>query len=138
MEKTLSIIKPNAINKDVIGDIIKTFESKSLKIAAARMTYIPRRQCEEFYSEHKERPFFSELVEFMTSGPVMLMVLSGENAISKNRKIMGATDPKEAAEDTLRKKYGDSVGENAIHGSDSPASAEREIKIFFKPEDILF
>ena len=138
MEKTLSIIKPNAINKNVIGDIIKSFETKGLKIAAARLTSIPRDQCEEFYAEHKEQPFFGELVNFMTSGPVMLMVLLGENAILKNREIMGATNPEKAAEGTLRKKYGDNVGENAVHGSDSPASAEREIKIFFKPEDIVF
>lgn len=138
MEKTFSIIKPNAINKNVIGDIIKTFEDNGLTIAAAKLTNIPKAQCEEFYAEHKERPFFGELVEFMTSGPVMLMVLKGENAIMRNREIMGATDPAKAAPGTIRKKHGDSMGENAVHGSDSAASAEREINIFFKKEEIVF
>ena len=138
MEKTFSIIKPNAINKNVIGDIIKTFEESGLTIAAAKLTNIPKAQCEEFYAEHKERPFFGELVEFMTSGPVMLMVLKGENAIMRNREIMGATDPAKAANGTIRKKHGDSMGENAVHGSDSAASAEREIGIFFKKEEIVF
>ena len=138
MEKTFSIIKPNAIKKNVIGDIIKQFEDNGLQIAAAKLTTIPRAQCEEFYAEHKERPFFGELVEFMTSGPVMLMVLKGENAIMRNREIMGATNPADAAEGSIRKKHGDSVGENAVHGSDSAASAAREIKIFFKNEEVVF
>lgn len=138
MEKTFSIIKPNAVKKNVIGDIIKTFESNGLEIAAAKLTNIPKAQCEEFYAEHKERPFFGELVEFMTSAPVMLMVLKGENAVMRNREIMGATNPAEAAEGTLRKRFGDSMGENAVHGSDSKASAEREIGIFFKKEEIVF
>lgn len=137
METTFSIIKPNAVKKNVIGAIIKQFEDNGLKIAAAKLTKIPREQCEEFYAEHKERPFFGELVDFMTSGPVMLMALRGENAIMKNREIMGATDPAKAAEGTLRKLYGDSVGENAVHGSDSPASAERELKIFFNSEELV-
>lgn len=138
MEKTFSIIKPNAINKNVIGQIITTFENNGLQIAAAKLTNIPKAQCEEFYAEHKERPFFGELVEFMTSGPVMLMVLKGENAVMRNREIMGATNPAQAAEGTLRKRFGDSMGENAVHGSDSKASAEREIAIFFKKEEIVF
>lgn len=138
MEKTFSIIKPNAVKKNVIGDIIKQFEESGLQIAAAKLTTIPRSQCEEFYAEHKERPFFGELVDFMTSAPVMLMVLKGENAIMRNREIMGATNPADAAEGSIRKKHGDSVGENAVHGSDSAASAEREIAIFFKPEEIVF
>lgn len=137
MEKTFSIIKPNAVKKNVIGDVIKQFEESGLQIAAAKLTTIPRSQCEEFYAEHKERPFFGELVDFMTSGPVMLMVLKGENAIMRNREIMGATNPAEAADGTIRKKHGDSVGENAVHGSDSPASAEREIGIFFKSDEII-
>lgn len=135
-EKTFSIIKPNAMNKNVIGNIIAQFESNDLKIAAAKLTNIPREQCEEFYAEHKERPFFGELVDFMTSGPVMLMCLSGENAIAKNRQIMGATNPADADEGTIRKLYGDSVGENAVHGSDSPESAARELAIFFTTEEI--
>lgn len=138
MEKTFSIIKPNAVKKNVIGDIIKQFEESGLQIAAAKLTTIPRSQCEEFYAEHKERPFFGELVDFMTSAPVMLMVLKGENAIMRNREIMGATNPADAAPGSIRKKHGDSVGENAVHGSDSAASAEREIAIFFKPEEIVF
>jgi nucleoside-diphosphate kinase len=138
MEKTFSIIKPNAINKNVIGEIMTTFESNGLQIAAAKLTNIPKAQCEEFYAEHKERPFFGELVEFMTSGPVMLMVLKGENAVMRNREIMGATNPAQAAEGTLRKRFGDSMGENAVHGSDSKDSAAREIGIFFKKEEIVF
>lgn len=138
MEKTFSIIKPNAINKNVIGEIITTFEKNGLKIAAAKLTKIPKAQCQEFYAEHKERPFFGELVDFMTSGPVMLMVLQGENAVMRNREIMGATNPAQAGEGTLRKRFGDSMGENAVHGSDSLASAKREIDIFFKKDEIVF
>lgn len=136
-EKTFSIIKPNAVNKNVIGKIIAQFEENGLKIAAAKLTKIPREKCEEFYAEHKERPFFGELVDFMTSGPVMLMCLAGENAIAKNREIMGATNPAEAAEGTLRKLYADSMGENAVHGSDSPESAERELNLFFSAGEII-
>lgn len=138
MEKTFSIIKPNAINKNVIGEIITTFEENGLQIAAAKLTNIPKAQCEEFYAEHKERPFFGELVDFMTSGPVMLMVLKGENAVMRNREIMGATNPAQAAEGTLRKRFGDSMGENAVHGSDSKDSAAREIAIFFKKDEVVF
>jgi nucleoside-diphosphate kinase len=130
-EMTFSIIKPNAVKKNVIGNVIAKFEENNLKIAAAKLTVLSKEKCEEFYAEHKERPFFGELVDFMTSGPVMLMALSGEGAISKNREIMGATNPAEAAEGTIRKLYGDSVGENAVHGSDSPESAERELSLFF-------
>ncbi|MDZ4081684.1 MAG: nucleoside-diphosphate kinase, partial [Bdellovibrionales bacterium] len=116
-ETTFSIIKPNAVKKGVIGDIIAQFEKEGLTIAAAKLTVLSRKKCEEFYAEHKERPFFGELVDFMTSGPVMLMALHGENAVMKNRDIMGATDPKTAAPGTSRAKHGDSVGENAAHGS---------------------
>lgn len=137
METTFSIIKPNAIKKNAIGAIIQKFEENGLKVAAAKLTNIPRSQCEEFYAEHKERPFFGELVDFMTSGPVMLMALHGENAITRNREIMGATDPGKAAEGTIRKLFGDSVGENAVHGSDSPESAQRELKIFFSNEELV-
>lgn len=135
-EKTFSIIKPNAMQKPVIGKIIGQFEDGDLRIAAAKMTRLSRNQCEEFYAEHKERPFFGELVDFMTSGPVMLMVLAGEGAIQRNREIMGATNPSEAAPGTIRALYGDSVGENAVHGSDSPASAQREIALFFSSGEI--
>jgi nucleoside-diphosphate kinase len=136
-ELTFSIIKPNAVKKNVMGDVIEHFEKNGLKIAAAKLTVISRKKCEEFYAEHKERPFFGELVDFMTSGPVMLMVLSGENAIMKNREIMGATDPKKAAPGTVRAIHGDSVGENAVHGSDSAASAAREIALFFEKTELV-
>jgi nucleoside-diphosphate kinase len=136
-EMTFSIIKPNAVKKNVIGDIISQFETSGLTIAAAKLSVISRKKCEEFYAEHKERPFFGELVDFMTSGPVVLMVLSGENAVLKNREIMGATDPGKAAAGTIRAKHCDSMGENAVHGSDSPASAAREIQLFFEKSEIV-
>src|SRR3954468_22034021 len=125
VETTFSIIKPNAVKKNVIGGIIQHFEKSGLKIAAMKLVKIEKAQCEEFYAEHKARPFFGELVSFMTSGPVVLMALKGENAVLRNREIMGATDPAKAADGTLRKLYGDSVGENAVHGSDSADSAKR-------------
>lgn len=134
-ETTFSIIKPNAVKKNAIGGIISLFEKNGLKISAMKLTKIEKAQCEAFYAEHKERPFFGELVSFMTSGPVVLMALTGENAVLRNREIMGATDPKKAAPGTLRALYGDSVGENAVHGSDSAASAERELKIFFEAKE---
>jgi nucleoside-diphosphate kinase len=136
-EMTFSIIKPNAVKKGVIGDIINHFEHNGLKIAAAKLTMLSKDKCELFYAEHKERPFFGELVSFMTSGPVMLMVLAGENAVLKNRELMGATDPKKANPGTIRAKHGDSVGENAVHGSDSPESAKREIAIFFDKHELV-
>jgi nucleoside-diphosphate kinase len=136
MEKTFSIIKPNAMKKNAIGDIISMFEANGLKIAAAKIEVMTKAKAEEFYAEHKARPFFGELVSFMTSGPVMLMCLAGENAVMRNREIMGATDPKKANVGTVRAKFGDSVGENAVHGSDSPASAERELAIFFEKHEI--
>lgn len=136
METTFSIIKPNAMKKNAIGGIINKFESQGLKIAAAKLTQLSKEKAEEFYSEHKERPFFGELVTFMTSAPVMLMALHGENAISKNREIMGATNPSEAAAGTIRAEYGDNVGENAVHGSDSPESAQRELNLFFEKNEI--
>ena len=136
-EVTFSIIKPNAVKKGVIGNIIEQFENAGLKIAAAKLTVISRKKCEEFYAEHKERPFFGELVTFMTSGPVVLMALKGENAVLRNREIMGATDPKKAAPGTVRALYGDNMGENAVHGSDSTASAARELKIFFDSKEFV-
>jgi nucleoside-diphosphate kinase len=135
-EVTFSIIKPNGMKKNLIGKIVQKFEDNGLKVAAAKLMVIPRAKCEEFYAEHKERPFFGELVSFMTSGPVMIMALAGENAVSKNREIMGATDPKKAAPGTIRALYGDSVGENTVHGSDSLQSADRELKIFFEAKEI--
>lgn len=136
-EMTFSIIKPNAVKKNVMGDIMSMFETQGLHVAAAKLSVLSRKKCEEFYAEHKARPFFGELVDFMTSGPVMLMVLSGEGAVMKNREIMGATDPKKAAPGTIRAKHGDSVGENAVHGSDSPESAAREIALFFEKSEIV-
>jgi nucleoside-diphosphate kinase len=136
-EQTLSIIKPNGVKKNVIGKIIDRFESQGLKVTAAKLAKLDRAKAEGFYAEHKERPFFGELVSFMTSGPVLLMVLTGEGAVDKNRKIMGATDPKKADAGTIRKDFGDSVGENTVHGSDSPTSAKREIAYFFEPNEIV-
>lgn len=124
------------MKKNCIGKIIEKFESNGLKIAAAKVMVIPKAKCEEFYAEHKARPFFGELVSFMTSGPVMVMALAGENAVMKNREIMGATDPKKANPGTIRALFGDSVGENAVHGSDSPQSAERELQLFFEAKEI--
>lgn len=137
IEKTFSIIKPNAVKKNAIGDIIHHFESNGLRVAAAKLTILSKDKCELFYAEHKERPFFGELVSFMTSGPVLLMCLIGENAVLKNRDLMGATDPKKANPGTIRAKHGDNVGENAVHGSDSPESAKRELAIFFDKHEIV-
>lgn len=137
IEQTFSIIKPNAVKKNVLGNIVEQFESNGLKIAAAKLSVISKSKCEDFYAEHKARPFFGELVSFMTSGPVFLIVLSGENAVLKNREIMGATDPKKATIGTIRAKFGDNVGENAVHGSDSLASATREIALFFEKNELV-
>tara|TARA_B110001454_G_scaffold219198_1_gene251608 strand:- start:188153 stop:188578 length:426 start_codon:yes stop_codon:yes gene_type:complete len=131
MERTFSIIKPNAVKKNAIGDIVKHFEDNGLRIAAMKLALLSKEKCELFYAEHKERPFFGELVSFMTSGPVVLMCLQGEGAVLKNRDLMGATDPKKANPGTIRAKHGDSIGENAVHGSDSLESAKRELAIFF-------
>ena len=136
-ETTFSIIKPNAVKKGVIGDIIHHFEKNGLTVAAAKLTMISKDKCELFYAEHKERPFFGELVSFMTSGPVLMMALTGEGAILKNRDLMGATDPKKAIPGTIRHKHGDSMGENAVHGSDSAESAKREIAIFFDRHELV-
>ena len=135
VESTFSIIKPNAVKKNAIGSIIQMFEKNGLKVSAMKLVKLEKAKCEEFYAEHKERPFFGELVSFMTSGPVVLMALKGENAVLRNREIMGATDPKKAAPGTIRALYGDNVGENAVHGSDSAASAERELKLFFESKE---
>lgn len=137
VETTFSIIKPNAVKKNAIGAIITKFEENGLKVAAAKLMTIPKGQCEEFYAEHKARPFFGELVTFMTSGPVLVMALKGENAVLRNREIMGATDPKKAAAGTIRAEFGDSMGENAVHGSDSTTSATRELGLFFQKSEFV-
>ena len=136
MEKTFSIVKPNAMKKNCLGDIMSMFEANGLKIAAAKITLMSESKAKEFYAEHSARPFFGELVSFMTSGPVLLMCLAGENAVLKNREIMGATDPKKATPGTIRFKFGDNMGENAVHGSDSVASADRELALFFEKNEI--
>ncbi len=136
-EKTFSIIKPNATLDNNIGNIISIFEKNDLRISAAKFAQLSKEKAEGFYIEHKDRPFFGELVDFMTSGPVLLMVLEGDNAVAKNREIMGATNPAEAAEGTIRKLYAKSIGENAVHGSDSAQSAEREISYFFEKNEIV-
>ena len=136
MERTLSIIKPDAVKAQHIGDIIARFEKEGLRIAAAKKVLLSRAVAEGFYAEHKGRGFFGELVDFMTSGPVVVMVLEGENAIARNREIMGATNPANAAEGTLRKLYAASVGENAVHGSDSAENAKIEIAYFFRETEI--
>jgi nucleoside-diphosphate kinase len=137
IEKTFSIIKPNAVQKNAMGAIMSRFENKGLRIAAARFTQLSREKAEGFYIEHKERPFFQSLVKFMTSGPVLLMVLEGENAVLKNREIMGATNPEKADPGTIRKDFADSIEANAVHGSDSPTSAAREIAYFFEKNDVI-
>lgn len=137
IERTISIVKPDAVGKNVIGKIYDRFESNGLKIVAAKMKHLTREEAEGFYAVHKERPFFGELVEFMTSGPVMIQVLEGENAVAKNREIMGATNPDNADAGTIRKDFADSVGENAVHGSDSLENAKTEIDYFFKPEEVI-
>jgi nucleoside-diphosphate kinase len=136
MERTFSIIKPNAVADNNIGNIISRFEKEGLRIAALKLTHLSKEKAEGFYIEHKERPFFGSLVGFMTEGPVVLMVLEGDNAVEKNRKIMGATNPAQAEEGTLRKLYAKSIEANAVHGSDSLASAEREINYFFDKNEV--
>ncbi len=135
IERTFSIIKPDAVAKNVIGKIYSRFESNGLKIVASKMLHMTKEQAGGFYAVHKERPFYNDLVEFMTSGPVMVQVLEGENAIAKNREIMGATNPQEAAEGTIRADFAETVDENAVHGSDAPETAAEEIKYFF-PEGV--
>lgn len=136
-ETTFSIIKPNAVRKNVIGNIIRRFEENQLEVVAMRMVQLSREKAEGFYIEHKARPFFESLIRFMTSGPVILMALRGEDAVAKNREIMGATDPAKAAPGTIRKDFADSIEANAVHGSDSLASADREIAYFFDKSEIL-
>lgn len=136
VERTLSIIKPDAVAKNVIGKIISRFEDAGLAVVAGRMMQLSREQAEGFYAVHRERPFFGELVSFMISGPVFVQVLEGENAIAKNRDLMGATDPKKADPGTIRADFADSIDANAVHGSDSAENAAIEIDYFFKPEEV--
>ena len=136
IEQTLSIIKPDAGSKNVIGQIYSRFESSGLTVVASKMIHLSQEQAEGFYAEHKERPFFKDLVGFMTSGPVMVQVLSGENAVLAHRDIMGATNPQEAAAGTIRADFASSIDENAVHGSDSTESAAREVSYFFNDNEI--
>jgi nucleoside-diphosphate kinase len=131
LERTLSIIKPDAVAKNAVGAIISRFESKGLSVVAGKIVHLSQAQAEGFYAEHKHRPFFKDLVNFMTSGPVFVQVLQGENAVLKNREIMGATDPKKADAGTIRADFAETIDENAVHGSDSLESAKREIGYFF-------
>ncbi len=136
IERTVSIIKPDAVSKNIIGKIYDRFESNGLKIVAAKMKHLTREEAEAFYAVHKERPFFNDLVAFMVSGPVMVQVLEGENAVTKHREIMGATNPENALEGTIRKDFANDTSENAVHGSDSLENAKIEIDFFFNPEEI--
>ncbi|MEE4360770.1 MAG: nucleoside-diphosphate kinase [Pseudomonadales bacterium] len=136
IERTLSIIKPDAVAKNAIGEIIARFEKAGLRVAAARLMHLSREQAAGFYAEHAERGFFEDLIAFMTSGPVLVQVLEGEGAIARNRELMGATNPKEAAAGTIRADFAESIDANAVHGSDSPASAAREIAYFFSALDV--
>jgi len=135
LERTLSIIKPDAVAKNVIGEIYSRFEKAGLKVVAAKMKHLSKQEAEGFYAVHRERPFFKDLVEFMISGPVMVQVLEGENAIARNRELMGATDPKNAAKGTIRADFADSIDANAVHGSDGPETARKEIAYFFPKAD---
>lgn len=137
VERTLSIIKPDAVAKSVIGQINSRFEKAGLRIVAAKMKHLTQEEAQGFYAVHKERPFFNALVNFMSSGPVLIQVLEGENAIAKNREIMGATNPKDAVPGTIRADFADSIDHNAVHGSDAADTAMQEIAFFFKPEEIV-
>ncbi|MCW5588480.1 MAG: nucleoside-diphosphate kinase [Legionellales bacterium] len=136
LERTLSIVKPDAVAKNVIGQIYARFEKAGLRIVAAKMMQLSKEQAQAFYAVHKERPFYNDLVKFMISGPVMVQVLEGENAILRNREIMGATNPAQAAAGTIRADFANSIDENAVHGSDAPETARVEIDFFFKPAEI--
>jgi nucleoside-diphosphate kinase len=136
VERTLSIIKPDAVGKNIIGDIYARFEKGGLRIVAARMLHLSRTQAERFYAVHRERPFFHELVSFMASGPILVQVLEGENAIARNREVMGATDPKQAAPGSIRADFATEITENAVHGSDGPETAREEIAFFFSELEI--
>ncbi len=135
-ERTLSIVKPDAVGKNHIGDIISRFEKTGLSIVAAKMKQLSKEDAEGFYAVHKERPFFKDLVSFMITGPVLILVLEGKDAINKNRELMGATDPKKALSGTIRFDFADSIDENAVHGSDSKENAQIEINYFFSPKEV--
>jgi nucleoside-diphosphate kinase len=137
VERTFSIIKPDAVAKNAIGQILARFEGAGLKVIAARMMHLSRAQAEGFYAVHRERPFFKDLVDFMISGPVLVQVLQGENAIARNRELMGATDPKKAAKGTIRADFADSIDANAVHGSDAPETARTEIAFFFPVSEVF-
>jgi len=137
LERTLSIIKPDAVAKNVIGEIYSRFEKGGLKVVASKMKHLSRKEAEGFYAVHRERPFFNALVEFMISGPVMIQALEGEDAIAKNRELMGATNPKDAAPGTIRADFADSIDANAVHGSDAPETAAVEIAYFFASTEIF-
>ncbi len=136
VERTLSMIKPDGVKRDIIGEVLSFFEKGGLKIVAMKMLHLTKKQAEEFYIVHKDKPFYDELTTYMSSGPIVALVLEGENAIARCREIMGATDPAEAAEGTIRKTFALSKGENTVHGSDSPESAAREIAFFFSELEI--
>ena len=135
-ERTLSIIKPDAIAKNVIGKVLSRFEDAGLQVVAAKMMHLSAEKAGDFYDVHRERPFFNDLVSFMTSGPVLVQVLEGEDAIAKNREVMGATNPQEAASGTIRADFAQSIDENAVHGSDAPETAAREISFFFNDNEL--
>jgi len=137
VQRTLSIIKPDAVKKNAIGQIVARFEKAGLRVAAARMMHLSRAQAEGFYAVHRERPFFKDLVDFMISGPVLVQVLEGRNAIAVNRELMGATDPKKAAKGTIRADFADSIDANAVHGSDGPETARSEIAYFFAAGEVF-
>ena len=137
VERTLSIIKPDAVEKNAIGQIIARFEQAGLRVVAARMMHLSRAEAEGFYAVHRERPFFRDLVDFMISGPVLVQVLEGDDAIAKNRELMGATDPKKAAKGTIRADFADSIDANAVHGSDSPQTARTEVAYFFPAGEVF-
>ena len=137
LERTFSIIKPDATRRNLTGKVIAKLEEGGLRVVASKRIHMSRAQAEGFYGVHKERPFFGELVDFMMSGPVVVQVLEGENAIARNREIMGATNPAEAAAGTIRAEFAESIGENSVHGSDGPDTAKEEIAFFFTPEEIV-
>jgi len=137
VEKTLSIIKPDAVGRRLIGEILRRFESQGLKVAAGKLLRLTPERAQAFYAVHKERPFFASLCTYMSSGPIFVSVLEGENAILRNREIMGATDPAKAAPGTIRKDWGNDVEQNAVHGSDAPETAANEIAFFFRPDEIF-
>ena len=137
VERTLSIVKPDAVAKNVIGQIYSRFENAGLNIVAARMRHLSQREAEGFYAVHRERPFFRDLVRFMSSGPIIVQVLEGEDAIARNRELMGATDPKKAKKGTIRADFADSIDANAVHGSDGPETARNEIAYFFSASEIF-